>query len=80
MSIEEKIVEIFASCAECPKEEINIDTETESLGLSSFSFIQIIVAIEETYQIEFSMDDLRVEKFISIQNCADRVKELMCGR
>lgn len=80
MPIEEKIVEIFACYAECPKEEISIDTEVESLGLSSFSFIQIIVTIEETYQIEFSMEDLQAEKFISIQNCACRVKELLDGR
>lgn len=80
MSIEEKIEEIFTSYAECSKEEISIDTKIESLGLSSFSFIQIIVAIEETYQIEFSMDDLQVEKFVSIQSCANRVKELMGGR
>lgn len=77
MQVEEKIVEIFANHMESPIKNISTNTRIDSLGLYSLLFIQIIVTIEETYQIEFSINDLQAERFVYIQDCVDRVKALI---
>lgn len=77
MQVEGKIVEIFVSHTECLNENITVNTKIETLGLTSLLFVQIIVAIEEACGIEFAIDDLRIERFIFIRDCVDRVKELI---
>lgn len=71
---EEKIVEFI-------KMNMNIfdfdmDTEISSLELDSFSFIHLLVMLEDFYQIEFSIDDMQSERLRYIRDIVNRVKEL----
>ncbi len=56
--------------------DFDMDTEISSLELDSFSFIHLLVMLEDFYQIEFSIDDMQSERFRYIRDIVNRVKEL----
>ena len=55
---------VFKKEEELP--EIFLDTDLQSIGMSSILFIQFIVFLENTYSIEIHDDDLLIENFSSI--------------
>lgn len=56
--------------------DFDMDTEISSLELDSFSFIHLLVMLEDFYRIEFSIDDMQSERFRYIRDIVNRVKEL----
>lgn len=74
--IEKKITMIIE---ELVGKELEFDGNTafKTLNLSSFEFIQLIVIVEEAFEIEFEMDDLVEERFRTIADFAHRVFELI---
>lgn len=74
--IEKKIVAIIE---ELVGKELKFDEKTDfkTLNLSSFDFIQLIVLVEEAFEIEFEMDDLVEDRFHSIADFEHRVFELV---
>ena len=74
--IEKKIAAIIE---ELVGKEIKFDEKTDfkTLNLSSFDFIQMIVIVEEAFEIEFEMDDLVEDRFHSIADFEHRVFELV---
>lgn len=56
-------------------EEVDIDTPLKSLSLDSLSFINLIVQIEETYDIDFSFDELDIKKWNNVNDFIQTIKE-----
>ena len=52
MSVHDKIVEILADQALIPASEVSADATLESLGIDSINLVEIIFAIEESFDIE----------------------------
>ena len=74
--IENRIENIVKNIIEQGK-IVNRQSTIHSLELTSFEFIQIIVAIEEEFSIEFAMDDLIEDRFNTIGDIANRVDQLV---
>ena len=56
-------------------EEVDIDTPLKSLSLDSLSFINLIIEIEETYDIDFSFDELDIKKWNNVNDFIQTIKE-----
>ena len=56
-------------------EEVDIDTPLKSLSLDSLSFINLIVQIEENYDIDFSFDELDIKKWNNVNDFIQTIKE-----
>lgn len=56
-------------------EEVDIDTPIKSLSLDSLSFINLIIQIEETYDIDFSFDELDIKKWNNVNDFIQTIKE-----
>ena len=75
-TIEQKIEDIIKQLIGKEK-EFNKNSELGSLNLSSFEFIQMIVAVEEEFGIEFEMEDLVENRFNTIGDFENRVYQLI---
>ena len=55
--MKEKIISIIQKgCAQ--EETVSPESELKALSLDSLSFVAVLVAIEEEFQIEFELDEL----------------------
>ena len=57
-------------------DSIKYDTYLRDLGIDSIIIVDIIVAIEETYEFEFDSEELNLDNFRSI----DTIAELVCKK
>lgn len=76
VKIENKIIELISSKIDCGC-KINLCSESpfDELHLNSIAFIQIVVEIENAFQIEFDDDHLSTEFFNSIKDLVNYVDE-----
>ncbi|PEL51557.1 acyl carrier protein [Bacillus wiedmannii] len=49
-----------------PIDEVDLDEDLFSIGMDSLSCMKVIIAIEETFEMEVDEDDLLLENFESI--------------
>ena len=71
--IKEKIVkalELDIEPSDIPDDEVLFGGE---LGLDSIAMLEILVAIEEEFEIEIEEDNFRVEEFSSIRQLAEYI-------
>ena len=47
------------------------------MDIESLEFVHIFAEIEETFNIEFEMDDMVDDKLLTVENLAKRVSELL---
>ncbi|MCR2023743.1 acyl carrier protein [Blautia pseudococcoides] len=73
--IEKKFYELISE--ELKVENISKETELESLGLDSITYIKLIVAMEKTFEIEFDDDDLNMYNFKTVSDLLNKI-EKMC--
>jgi len=70
----EKIKEIIARELNLSEDEITLETSLEEdLGADSLDVFQIIMALEEEFDIEFSSEDAEVIK--NVKDLVDHIKE-----
>ncbi|HBN56549.1 MAG TPA: acyl carrier protein [Lachnospiraceae bacterium] len=70
----EKLQEIVAEVLNLDANEITMDTTfVDDLGADSLDVFQIIMAIEEEFDIEISNED--AEKIVSVGDAVERIKE-----
>lgn len=70
----EKLQEIIADVLNVQKEEIKPETTfVDDLGADSLDFFQIIMGIEEEYDIEIDNDE--AEKIVTVQDAVDQIKK-----
>ncbi len=81
MSIEHRIKQVIIRTLSLEVDAEEIDDEDAlfggGLGLNSIATIEIIMGIEEEFDIEVPDEDLRVELFDSVQTMADYVRSLL---
>ena len=69
----EKLQEIIADVLNVQKDEINPETTfVDDLGADSLDIFQIIMGIEEEFDIEIDSDE--AEKIVTVQDAVDQIK------
>lgn len=68
MSIEERFLKVLKRTMEAGEKGINADTDLSTLGFNSISYIKLVVAVEEEFNIEFNDEYLDISKFDSINS------------
>ena len=78
MSIEHRVKQVIIRMLSLEVDAEEIDDEDElfggGLGINSMATIEIIVGLEEEFDIEVPDEELRVELFDSVQTMADYVR------
>ncbi len=78
MSIEHRVKQVIIRTLSLEVDAEEIDDEDAlfggGLGLNSMATIEIIVGLEEEFDIEVPDEELRVELFDSVQTMADYVR------
>jgi acyl carrier protein len=78
MSIEDRVKQVIIRklSLEVDPDEIGDDDQLfgGGMGLNSMATIEIIVGLEEEFEIEVPDEDLRVELFDSVKTMADYVR------
>ena len=70
----EKLQEIITDVLNVQKEEIKPETTfVDDLGADSLDIFQIIMGIEEEYDIEIDNDE--AEKIVTVQDAVDQIKK-----
>lgn len=68
-NIEEKVIRILSEQLEMPEKEINLSSTQESLGMDSLDRIEVIMALEEVFDMEISDHD--AERFTDVKSVVD---------
>lgn len=69
----EKLQEIIADVLNVNADEITLDTKfVDDLGADSLDIFQIIMGIEEAFDIEIDNDD--AEKIVTVGDAVDQIK------
>ena len=70
----EKLQDIIADVLDVQKEEIKPETTfVDDLGADSLDIFQIIMGIEEEFDIEIDNDE--AEKIVTVQDAVDQIKK-----
>ncbi|HJA11692.1 MAG TPA: acyl carrier protein [Candidatus Mediterraneibacter merdipullorum] len=70
----EKLQEIIADVLNVPKADIKPETTfVDDLGADSLDIFQIIMGIEEEFDIEIDNDE--AEKIVTVQDAVDQIKK-----
>ena len=72
----EKLKNIIAEVLNVDSDEITMDTTfVDDLGADSLDVFQIIMGIEEEFDIEINNDD--AEKIVTVQDAVDQIKNVL---
>jgi len=72
----DKLIEILTTMApECDRQITPDDRLKEDLGFDSLKLINLILKIENEYDISFSDDDLIVESFATPKACQELINK-----
>jgi acyl carrier protein len=72
----EKLKEIIADVLNVSKDEITMDTTfVDDLGADSLDVFQIIMGIEEEFDIEIDNDD--AEKIVTVGDAVEQIKKVV---
>ena len=76
-SIEEKVLQIIKTNIdlEDPSEEIGLEDDLLLLGINSISFVKIVVALEDEFDMEFDDEDLDYSLFRNANILIDYIKK-----
>jgi len=75
-SVEEKVKEIIAEQLGLEKEDIQPDASfIDDLGADSLDLVEMIMTIEDEYDVEISDDD--AERIATVQDAINFIKEKM---
>lgn len=75
-SVEERVKEIIAEQLGLEKDDIQLDASfIDDLGADSLDIVEMIMTIEDEYDVEISDDD--AEKIATVQDAINYIKEKM---
>ena len=73
MSIEEKVMNLISEELRIPREKIELTSHVvDDLNFDSLDNIQIVLEIEQLFDIEISDDE--IDDILTVQNIVDHVK------
>ena len=75
-NIIEKLNEVFCSVTSEEHNKLTSDTPFNQLGLDSLEYMNFIIKIENTFNIEFDYDDLFSDKYEKVGDFADKIISL----
>lgn len=58
-------------------EQVTEGSRLEDIGINSLNFIQVIVALEDEFDVEFDDEELEISKFLTIQDIYEELVTLM---
>lgn len=64
----EKIIEIIAQIAGMNMEDIALDDELKILGINSLETVELLLELEETFEIAFDISDLDIDELGSVES------------
>lgn len=80
----QKVIEIIAEQAMLRPDEVKLESSPEDLGLDSLALVEIVFAIEETFDVSvpFNANDAGASDFdiSSVGKIADAVKSLQTAK
>ncbi len=72
---EERLFFIISDCLDVEKDQISLETKfVDDLGVDSLSFMELIMSIEEEFEVE--LPETEVRKIKTVQDALNRVKDL----
>lgn len=74
--MKEKIIEIIRNACALEEKNITLQTKLKDLSLDSLSFIEAIVKIEQTFDIEFEFEQAELSYWESIGDIILKAEEL----
>jgi acyl carrier protein len=79
MDIKEKIKQIILDFCELPclTDQIDDDADLTEIGLNSYSYIKLIVTLEDEFNIQISNEDLDYNMFNSINKISNNIEKYM---
>ena len=76
----EKIIEIIAQIAGMNTEDIELDDELKILGINSLETVELLLEIEETFEITFDISDLDIDELGSIESIINLTNQYIIRR
>ena len=67
-----RITELVQTACACT-ENIELETPIGEISLDSLSFIELIVSIEEEFEIQFEDEDLNIRDYATVGDLFDKV-------
>ena len=74
--IEEILIAEVANILSIDRATISADTPLQSLGISSMAFVELLVVIENTFDLKLIETDLSREDFQTIRSLASRISSM----
>jgi acyl carrier protein len=71
----DELKSILAGATKCSEQDISPDTALKDLKVDSLRWIQIIVAVESTFDIEVDID--RMREFVTVDDFLKHIEALM---
>lgn len=75
-----KIIEIIAQIAGMNTEDIELDDELKILGINSLETVELLLEIEETFEITFDISDLDIDELGSIESIINLTNQYIIRR
>ena len=74
--IEEILVTEVANILSIDRATVTVDASFQSLGMSSMAFVELLVVIENTFDLNLMETDLSREDFQAISSLASRISNM----
>lgn len=75
--IHERFKKKVAQTLEIQPEYINLEAKLKDLGVNSYYYLRIVVALEEEFGVEFPDDELDYEKFETVMEIVKYLEKLI---
>ena len=75
-----KIIEIIAQIAGMNTEDIELDDELKILGINSLETVELLLEIEETFEITFDISDLDIDELGSVESIINLTNQYIIRR
>jgi acyl carrier protein len=75
--IEEILIKDVADILSMDRGTVTVDVPFQSLGMSSMDFVELLVVIETTFDLNLIETDLKKEDFLAINTLASCISRMM---
>ncbi len=76
-SFTRKIIRIIANALEKEESEINIQNDLNEAGFDSFSYINVVIDVEEGYDVELEDEFMIPSEFVSIRDFIEKLRTFL---
>lgn len=71
MKEEYKIIEIIANISDVDADDISPDDELQMIGINSLEIVELLVQLEERFDILFDISELDIETLTDVRSVID---------